>query len=74
MAKVRSLFDKIIYSDVYEVIDKNMSFSNVGGRKQRNIRDNLFVLNASINDVINASMPKETMLLCISTRCGLRRL
>ena len=30
-----------------------MSFSNVGGRKQRNIRDNLFVVYASINDVIN---------------------
>ena len=30
-----------------------MSFSNIGGRKQRNIRDNLFVLYASINDVIN---------------------
>ena len=30
-----------------------MSFSNVGGRKQRNIRDNLFVLYAAINDVIN---------------------
>ena len=34
-----------------------MSFSNVGGRKQRNIRDNLFVLNASINDVINGKAP-----------------
>ena len=36
--KVESIFDKAIYSDVYEVIDRNMSFSNVGGRKQRNIR------------------------------------
>ena len=32
-----------------------MSFSNVGGRKQRNIRDNLFVIYASINDVINGN-------------------
>ena len=53
--KVRSIFDKVIYSDVYEVIDGNMSFSNVGGRKQRNIRDNLFVLYAAINDVINGT-------------------
>ena len=26
VSKVRSIFDKVIYSDVYEVIDKNMSF------------------------------------------------
>ena len=32
-----------------------MSFSNVGGRKQRNIRDNLFVIYASINDIINGN-------------------
>ena len=55
VSKVRSIFDKVIYSDVYEVIDKNMSFSNVGGRKQRNIRDHLFVLYAAINDVINGT-------------------
>jgi hypothetical protein len=64
--KVRSIFDKAIYSDVYEVIDRNMSFSNVGGRKQRNIRDNLFVLNAAINDVINgkgASLTSKDMML-----------
>ena len=53
VSKVRSIFDKVIYSDVYDTIDQQMSFSNVGGRKQRNIRDNLFVLYASINDVIN---------------------
>ena len=30
-----------------------MSDSNVGGRKQRNIRDNLFVLYSVINNAIN---------------------
>ena len=53
--KVRSIFDKVIYSDVYDVIDQNMSFSNVGGRKHRNIRDHLFVVYAAINDVINGN-------------------
>ena len=55
VAKVCSIFDKLIYSDIYDMIDGNMSFSNVGGRKKRNIRDNLFVLYASINDVINGN-------------------
>ena len=53
--KVRSIFDKVIYSDVYDIIDQNMSFSNVGGRKHRNIRDHLFVVYAAINDVINGN-------------------
>ena len=55
VSKARSILDKVIYSEVYENIDKNMSFSNVGGRRQRNIRDHLFVLYASVNDVINGS-------------------
>ena len=53
LSKVRSIFDKVIYSGVYDEIDQNMSFSNVGGRKQRNIRDNLFTVYAAINDTIN---------------------
>ena len=55
LSKVRSIFDKLIYSDVYETIDQNMSISNVGGRKHRNIRDHLFVVNAAINSVINGN-------------------
>ena len=53
VAKVRSICERVIYSEEYEKIDANMSFSNVGGRRNRNIRDNLFVVYASINDVIN---------------------
>ena len=53
LPKVRSLLDKLLYSEVYESIDQNMSFSNCGGRKERNIRDHLFVVYACINDVIN---------------------
>ena len=41
-----------MYSDKYEEIDNNMTDCNVGGRKNRSIRDNLFVLNAVINDAI----------------------
>ena len=32
----------MIYNDFYDEIDSSMSDSNVGGRKNRNIRDNLF--------------------------------
>ena len=55
LSKIRSIFDKDIYSDIYEEIDKNMSCSNVGGQKERNIRDHLFVVYAAINDVMNGN-------------------
>jgi hypothetical protein len=43
---------KLVYGDKYEMVDKNMSDSNVGARKLKNIRNHIFVLNGVINDVI----------------------
>ena len=37
------------------LVDKNLTDSNIGGRKGREIRDNLFVINAIINSVKNGS-------------------
>ena len=45
----RSILDKLIYNDEYNNIDKNLTDANVGARKKRNIRDNIFVLNAITN-------------------------
>ena len=46
---LRSILDRLIYNDMYETLDLNLSDCNVGNRKNRNIRDNLFVLNAIQN-------------------------
>ena len=54
VAKVRSILDKLIYNDIYSVIDNEMSSSNIGARKKRNIRDHLFVINAILNDALHA--------------------
>ena len=43
----------MIYEDIFEYIDRNMSDSNIGGRKNRNIRDHLFILYGVINSVIH---------------------
>ena len=51
VVKLRTILDKLIYNDKYDIIDKNMGNSNIGGRKGRNIRDHLFVVNAVLNDV-----------------------
>ena len=45
----RSILDRLIYNDEYSNIDSNLTDSNVGARKNRNIRDNIFVLNAILN-------------------------
>ena len=53
VTKFRSIIDKLLYNDIYADIDENMSSCNVGGRKERSIRDNLFVINAVINDSVS---------------------
>ena len=44
---------KMVWSEVYDILDDNMSDSNVGGRKKKNIRNHVFIINGIINDVIN---------------------
>ena len=53
VSKVRSILDRVMYTEVYPTVDSHLSYSNVGGRKSRNIRDHLFVIYAIINDVVN---------------------
>lgn len=42
-----------MYQDIYDEVDSEMSDSNVGARKSRNIRDNLFVLYSVIGDALD---------------------
>ena len=53
MLKVKSIIDKLIYADKYEDMDSAMSDSNIGARRERNVRDNLFVTYSVINDALN---------------------
>ena len=48
---LRSILDRLIFNDLYGKIDDFLTDCNVGGRRGRNIRDNLFVLNAITNNV-----------------------
>ena len=52
VVKLRTILDKLVYQDNYEIIDENMSCSNIGARKNRNIRDHLFVVNGVLNDAL----------------------
>ena len=47
---LRNILDKLIYDDEYQNIDQNLTNCNVGSRKGRNVRDNLFVIGAIMNE------------------------
>ena len=68
--KIRSILDKMIYNDIYETIDTNMSSSNIGARKNRNIRDHIFVIHAIINDVLNNKQSEDIDIqICDVAKC-----
>ena len=51
----RTIIDRLIYNDEYDGIDTELTDSNVGARKKRNVRDNINVLNVVTNSVINGN-------------------
>ena len=66
VSTVRSFIDKLIYNDIYPVVDRNMSDSNVGGRRGRNIRDNLFIINGVINYALKENIDIDINLYDIA--------
>ena len=49
----KKILDKLLYEDKYPHIDANMSDSNIGARKNMNIKNHLFVVYGVINSVLN---------------------
>ena len=58
-----TILKKLIYKDTYETIDTNLTDSNVGARKNKNIRNHSFVINGIINDTVSRN--KQTVDLAI---------
>ena len=54
----RGILMKLIYNEKYKIIDSNMSDSNVGARRNKNIRNHIFVVNGIINDVLSSKKNK----------------
>ena len=48
----KKVFDKLIYKEKYPEIEKNMSDSNIGARRGKNIQNHLFIVYAIINSVL----------------------
>ena len=44
---------KLVYQEKYAIVDKSMSDSQIGARRNKNIRNHIFILNGVINEAVN---------------------
>ena len=62
---VRSILMRMIYNSKYAVIDSKMSDSQMGARKKKGCRNNIFILNGIIHDVMKSRNKKPVLFqLC----------
>ena len=59
---VRSIFMKLIYNEKYPVIEENISDCQMGGRKGKGCRFNLFIINGIIHEVLKNKNNKPVVL------------
>ena len=60
---VRSILMRLIYNEKYSVIEGNMSDSNVGARKNKNIRNHIFVINGIIHEALKKNEPIDIQIM-----------
>ena len=58
---VRAVRMRLIYDTKYPVIDKNISDSHMGGRKGKGYRNNIFIINGIIHDIIKSKKAKPAV-------------
>ena len=49
----KKVAEYLIFEEIYEDLDANMGISNIGGRKNHQSKDHLFVLYGTISDVLS---------------------
>ena len=52
LAVLRKILDRLIYIDKYPDLEKHMSDSNIGARKNKNVRNHLFIVYGVIQSVL----------------------
>ena len=53
---------RMIYNDKYPEIDANMSDCQMGGRKNKGCKNNIFIINGIIHDVLKSKRMKPVLL------------
>ena len=66
---LRSILDRLTYNDCYYTIDQSLTDGKVGARKQRSVRDNIFVMSAISTSVINGSSPPIQVQAMDAKKC-----
>ena len=59
---VRAILMRLIYNQKYPEIDKRMSDCQMGGRKNKGCKNNLFIINGIIHEVLKSKKMKPVML------------
>ena len=59
---IRSILMNMIYESNYSVIDKQMSDCQMGGRRQKSSKNNIFILNGIIHDVMSSKSQRPVVL------------
>ena len=54
----KKVFENLLYNEYSKDLDSNMSESNIGARKRRNIKDHLLIVHGVIND-LNQNKDKD---------------
>ena len=59
---VRYILMRMIYNMKYPIIDSNMSDCQMGGRKKKSCKNNIFIINGLIHDVLKSKKMKPILL------------
>ena len=59
---LRFILMRLIYNDKYPEIDENMSDCQMGGRKRKGCRNNIFIVNGIIHDIMSSKKKKPATL------------
>ena len=59
----RSLLLKLIYQDKMKIIDSHMTDFQIGGRRGRNVRDRLFIVNGIMQEALSSVKSKPINII-----------
>ena len=64
--KVRVIFMKMVYNSIINILEDNLSRSNIGARKRKSPRDHLFTLYSVVNETLNRKEPVDLVFYDLS--------
>ena len=66
---LRKILDKLLYVDLYPELEENMSNSNIGAMRKKNIRNHLYVTYGIINSVMQGEAPNVDIQIFDLRKC-----